>query len=101
MENIELSPYKNNGVDVAIAYIKQTASNLSLKTCSELRGCLESTRKVVVQLKMIEWRLFGIGQATAGLYLAYHYSMLGPYYGDLEGRNPTLNTNVSFLFIYF
>ena len=89
MEDVELNPYKNDGLEVAIAYIKQTSSsNSPFKTCSEVQGCLESTRKVVVQLKMIEWRLFGIGQATAGVYLAYHYSKLGPYYGDLEGRNP-------------
>ena len=88
MENVQLNPYINDGLEVAIAYIKQTSSNFPFKTCAEVRGCLESTRKVVVQLKMIEWRLFGIGQATAGVYLAYHYSKLGPYYGDLEGRNP-------------
>ena len=91
MENVQLNPYINDGLEVAIAYIKQTASNSQLKTCSEQQECLESTRKVVVQLKMIEWRLFGIGQATAGVYLGYHYSMLGPYYGDLEGRNPNSN----------
>ena len=86
MEDVELNPYTNNGLEVAIAYIEETVSNFPVKT--EVRRCLECTRKVVVQLKMIEWRLFGIGQAAAGVYLAHHYSKLGPYYGNFEGRNP-------------
>ena len=48
MENVQLNPYINDGLEVAIAYIKQTVSNSQLKTCSELPECLESTRKVVV-----------------------------------------------------
>ena len=88
MENVKMDPYYNDGLEVAIAYIKQKTSESPLINCSEVEGCLESTRKIVVQLKMIEWRLFGIGQATAGLYLAQHFSTLGQYFGDNEGRNP-------------
>ena len=88
MENVKMDPYYNDGLEVAIAYIKQKTSESPSINCSEVEGCLESTRKIVVQLKMIEWRLFGIGQATAGLYLAQHFSTLGPYFGDNEGRNP-------------
>ena len=88
MEDVELNPYWNDGLEVAIAYIKHKSSKDTFISCSDVQGCLESTRKIVVQLKMIEWRLFGIGQATAGLYLAQHFSTLGPYFGDNEGRNP-------------
>ena len=35
---------------------------------------------------MLEWGLFGLGEATAGLFIAYHYSKLGPYFGDLDGN---------------
>ena len=85
MEDVELNPYYNDGLEVAIAYIKHKSSKSPFKTCSEV--CLESTRKIVILLKMIEWRLFGIGEATAGMYLAYHFSSLGTYFGDNEGRN--------------
>ena len=88
MEDVELNPYSNDGLEVAIAYIEKKITRSSNATCSEVQGCLESTRKIVVQLKMIEWRLFGVGEATAGTYLAYHFSKLGPYFGDVEGRNP-------------
>ena len=36
---------------------------------------------------MIQWGIFGLGEATAGLYLAYHYAKLGPYFGDIGGSN--------------
>ena len=88
MEDVELNPYSNDGLEVAIAYIEKKITRSSPATCSEVQGCLESARKIVVQLKMIEWRLFGVGEATAGTYLAYHFSKLGPYFGDVEGRNP-------------
>ena len=88
MEDVVLNPYMNDGLEVAIAFIKDESSKSSFIECSEPRGCLEMTRKIVVQLKMIEWRMFGIGQSTAGLFLAYHFSNVGPYFGDIEGRNP-------------
>ena len=40
----------------------------------------------MIRLKMLEWGLFGLGEATAGLFIAYHYSKLGPYFGDLDGN---------------
>ena len=92
MEDVELNPYSNDGLEVVIAYIENKMTRSV--TCSEIQGCLESTRKIVIQLKMIEWRLYGIGEATAGAYLAYHYSKLGPYFGDVEGRNS--NSHLSF-----
>ena len=101
MEDVELNPYYNDGIEVAIAYIKRKIAKLSpVVTCSKVRGCLESTRKIVVQLKMIEWRLLGIGEATAGLYLAYHYSKLGPYFGDVEGKNPNSHHKAKVVIFY-
>ena len=88
MEDVVLHPYTNDGLEVAIAFIKDKSSKSSFVECSEANGCLEITRQIVVQLKMIEWRIFSIGQSTAGMFLAYHFSKLGPYFGDIEGRNP-------------
>ena len=56
------------------------------RVCIE-RHCLEVTREVVIRLKMIEWGLFGLGSASAGLYVAEHFLKLGPYFGDLGGSN--------------
>ena len=36
---------------------------------------------------MIEWGLFGLGSASAGLYVAEYFLKLGPYFGDLGGSN--------------
>ena len=36
---------------------------------------------------MIQWGLYGLGQVPAGLFLANHNFMLGPYFGDLGGTN--------------
>ena len=30
---------------------------------------------------------FGISESTAGLFLAYHFSHVGQYFGDMEGNN--------------
>jgi hypothetical protein len=35
---------------------------------------------------MIEWGMHGLGGASAGLILAYHHDMLGPYFGDIAGN---------------
>ena len=56
------------------------------QVCIE-RHCLEVTREVVIRLKMIEWGLFGLGSASAGLYVAEYFLKLGPYFGDLGGSN--------------
>ena len=56
------------------------------KYCIE-KHCLEITREVVVRLKMIEWGYFGLGTASAGLYVAENFLHLGPYFGDKGGSN--------------
>ena len=100
MEDVEFNPYANDGLEVAITYIEKKITRHLPVTCSEVQGCLESTRKIVVLLKMIEWRLLGIGEATAGLYLAYHYSMIGPYFGDVEGKNPNSHHKAKVVIFY-
>ena len=53
---------------------------------SESTSYLEDTREILVRLKMLEWGLFGLGQSTAGLFLAHHYSKMGLYFGDQKGN---------------
>ena len=36
---------------------------------------------------MIEWGIYGLGDGTAGMFLANHYSTLGPYFGDKFGHD--------------
>ena len=87
LEDIALGPRPAKGFEHAIAYIKNVSSpsNHSLP-CSEIKGCLEGTREVVIRLKMINWGMHGLGAASAGVFLAYHHSMLGPYFGDIDGN---------------
>ena len=56
-------------------------------SCSHIPGCEKAVRKIVLQLKMIEWGVFGLGESTAGMFLAYHHKFLGPYFGNLNGHN--------------
>ena len=87
LEDIELDPRGAGGLEYAIDYIRNVSSTTNQsQSCSDNVGCLEETREVVVRLKMIEWGLYGLGSASAGLFLAHHHSMLGPYFGDIEGN---------------
>ena len=36
---------------------------------------------------MIEWGIYGLGDGTAGMFLANHYSILGPYFGNKFGHD--------------
>ena len=49
--------------------------------------CHETTRRILLQLMMIKWGLFGLGDGTAGTFLANHYSILGPYFGNTNGND--------------
>ena len=44
-------------------------------------------RKIVLQLKMAEWGIYGIVDGTAGTFLTQHFSTLGPYFGDMDPYN--------------
>ena len=50
-------------------------------------GCYDTTRKIVLQLKMIEWGIYGLGDGAAGMFLANHYSTLGSYFGNKFGHD--------------
>ena len=86
MEDVEVSPFGSSGLEAAMNRIKKDSSLSSTVVCSEIVGCAETTRHIVIQLKMIKWGLFGVGEATAGMYLAQHYSRLGTYFGDMDGN---------------
>ena len=71
-----------------------TASSVTTTNRTSIRdgsspplGCHEMTRKIVLQLKMIEWGIYGLSDGTAGMFLANHYSTLGPYFGDNFGHD--------------
>ena len=87
LQDIELEPRATKGLEHAIAFIKNASSpsNHSLP-CFEIKGCLEGSREVVIRLKMINLGMYGLGAASAGAFLAYHHSMLGPYFGDIDGN---------------
>ena len=35
---------------------------------------------------MIEWGIYGLGESTAGMFLAFYYSAVGPYFGNEDGK---------------
>lgn len=41
----------------------------------------------MLQLLLIEWGILGPGDLPAGMFLAYHHSALGPYFGNTDGHN--------------
>ena len=68
MEDVELSVEDARlaaGLESAINHIKKAVSNIlntdDLK-CEKDNGCLEQVRDLVLQIKMSEWGLFGIGE---------------------------------------
>ena len=71
----------------AMAYIREHSINSNQSfSCLGIDGCLKATREVIIRLKMIDGGIFGLGTGSAGLYLAYHHNMLGPYFGDIDGN---------------
>ena len=53
----------------------------------QVPGCQKIVRKVILQLTMIQWGILGLGDASAGTFLANHYPSLGPYFGNIEAQN--------------
>ena len=71
--------YGSRAVGAAVNQIKLMGSgNLTTMLCNE--NCLERSRNIITQLKLIEWGYFGTAEATGGLYLAYHAQKLGKYF---------------------
>ena len=68
MEDVELSVEDARlaaGLESAINHIKKVGSNISSTDdykCTKENGCLEQVRDLVLQIKMSEWGLFGIGE---------------------------------------
>lgn len=86
VESVITFPDTSLGLQQAINYIKSVSyEHNPIYSCYDTADCFEVTREIVVRLKMIEWGLFGLGEATAGLYLAYHFSKIGPYFGEGVG----------------
>jgi hypothetical protein len=55
--------------------------------CSEVPGCQEKVRRIILQLLMMEWGILELGDLAAGIFLANHNSMVGPYFGSTDGPN--------------
>ena len=86
LEDVEFEPNPSKAFNQAIKFITDAFVPTSkISTCFKIDGCLERIREVVIRLKMIQWGLYGLGQVPAGLFLANHNFMLGPYFGDLGG----------------
>ena len=64
--------------------------------CAAKPNCTKLLRRYVMQVVMLGWGIFGISQSPAGMFLAFHHSLLGPYFGDDGGHtwphNPFNNT---------
>ena len=76
-------------MSIHIIYIKNISfslSNYHSLTCLEIDGCLEGKRELVIRLDMLKRGMYGMEKASAGLFLAYHHSLLGPYFGDIYGN---------------
>ena len=86
MEDIEFGPYGSHGLETAINYIREESSSAAAVSCPHKIACAETTRFIIIQLKMIEWGIFGLGEGTAGMFLAHHYSKVGPFFGDMDGN---------------
>ena len=88
MEDVHLNPSLSDGLDIALIFFKKGASFFTnVESCSQISDCQKAVREIVLQLKMIEWGFYGLGEATAGMFVAYHYSTLGPYFGNINDHN--------------
>ena len=55
------------GLESAINHIKKVGSNITRTDdykCTKENGCLVQVRELVLQIKMSEWGLFGIGEVS-------------------------------------
>ena len=80
--------YKSHGLEAALQNIKDMAeSSATSILCSEIPGCQEKVRRTILQLLMMEWGILELGDLAAGIFLANHHSLVGPYYGSTDGPN--------------
>jgi hypothetical protein len=86
--SIGMKQTKTNGIERAIQNIKHMSESIATSNvCSEIPGCQEKVRRTILQLLMMEWGIMGLGDFSAGLFLANHYSFIGPYFGSIDGPN--------------
>ena len=79
--------FKENGLWDNDKNEYQNNLNETKVECATTPGCTWLLRRYVMQVVMLGWGIFGISQSPAGMFLAFHHSILGPYYGDNEGRD--------------
>jgi hypothetical protein len=78
--------YESHGLETVIQNIKDMSeSSTTTIICSEIPGCQEKVRRTILQLLMMEWGILELGDLAAGLFLANHYSLIGPYFGSTDG----------------
>ena len=89
MTDVILTPFGYNELGSTLTFIRRKSESLPTPNspCSELTGCGSLTRKILLQLKTIEWKILGLGDGTAGMFLANHYPNIGPYFGDKNGHD--------------
>ena len=74
--------YESHGLEKALQKLKAMSESITTSTaCSEIPGCQEKVRKTILQLG----NGLGLGHLAAGLFLANHYSFIGPYFGSTDG----------------
>ena len=80
--------YESHGLETPLRKIKDMSESITTSTtCSEIPGCQEKARRTILQLLMMEWGILELGDLAAGLFLANHYSIVGPYFGSTDGPN--------------
>lgn len=87
LEDAHKTASSSNGLTLAVAYIRDhSGSAVPEDACSLLPGCLNTVRRILLQLKMIDLGIFGLADSLPGAFLAYHYSTIGPYFGTKNGH---------------
>ena len=89
LEEIYLSPLQSeDGLDAAIRFFKKPkiCNNTGI-ICSDHTICQIAARKIVLQLKMMEWGIFGVADSPAGQFLAFHHKVLGNYFSSDSKNN--------------
>ena len=80
--------YKSHGLETALQNIKDMSESTTTSIlCSEIPGCQEKVRRIILQLLMMEWGILELGDLGAGIFLAKHFSQVGPYFGSTDGPN--------------
>ena len=80
--------YESHGLETPLLKLKAMSESITTSTaCAEIPGCQEKVRRTILQLLMMQWGILEIGDMAAGLFLANHYSFIGPYFGSTDGPN--------------